>query len=111
MISDFNMTVKKSNFEKNVAAFFQDAGMAEKYLRLTKLEEKVKLIWTTPIMQVCLNFVHQIILVKCFLWRRMNAFSPVCNFSKQYFFLPSIHFWLYPKVAFSTSSPKKSLTD
>ena len=46
------MTVKDSNFAKNVAAFFQDAGVAEKYMKLTKLEDKIKLIWTTPIMQV-----------------------------------------------------------
>ena len=62
------MTIKDSNFAKNVAAFFQDSGVAEKYMKLTKLEDKIKLIWTTPIMQVqFLQLTIDVLIVKfCF---------------------------------------------
>ena len=46
------MTVKDANFEKGVADFFGDAEVAEKYMKLKSIEEKIKLIWTAPVIQV-----------------------------------------------------------
>ena len=46
------MTVADSNFEKKVNDFFGDAAKGEEYMKLTKLEEKIKMIWTAPIIQV-----------------------------------------------------------
>ena len=46
------MTVVDSNFEKKVNDFFGDAAKGAEYMKLTKLEEKVKMIWTAPIIQV-----------------------------------------------------------
>ena len=46
------MTIQDTNFEKNVINFFGDEAVAKKYLALEKIEEKIKLIWTAPIIQV-----------------------------------------------------------
>ena len=58
MISDQNltkMTIQDPGFENNVINFFGDEAVAKKYLALEKIEEKIKLIWTAPIIQVKLN--------------------------------------------------------
>ena len=49
------MTIQDPNFEKSVINFFGDEAIAKKYLGLEKIEEKIKLIWTAPIIQVRIN--------------------------------------------------------
>ena len=44
------MTV--TDFEHKVASFFGDAGIAEKYMSLKTIEDKIKMIWTAPVIQV-----------------------------------------------------------
>ena len=50
------MTV--TDFEHKVASFFGDAGIAEKYMRLKTIEDKIKMIWTAPVIQVGLK-IHK----------------------------------------------------
>ena len=46
------MTVTDNDFENKVASFFGDTGVAKKYMNLKKVEDKIKMIWTAPVIQV-----------------------------------------------------------
>lgn len=46
------MTVTDNDFENKIASFFGDAGVAKKYMSLKKVEDKIKMIWTAPVIQV-----------------------------------------------------------
>ena len=46
------MTVTDNDFENKVASFFGDEGVAKKYMSLKKVEDKIKMIWTAPVIQV-----------------------------------------------------------
>ena len=46
------MTVTDNDFENKIASFFGDKGVAKKYMSLKKVEDKIKMIWTAPVIQV-----------------------------------------------------------
>ena len=46
------MTVTDNDFENKIASFFGDEGVAKKYMSLKKVEDKIKMIWTAPVIQV-----------------------------------------------------------
>ena len=46
------MTVTDNDFENKIASFFSDEGVAKKYMSLKKVEDKIKMIWTAPVIQV-----------------------------------------------------------
>ena len=47
------MIVKDSAaYDKGIADFFGDAAQAEQFSKLTKVEDKLKLMWKAPMIQV-----------------------------------------------------------
>ena len=48
-----NMIVKdNSAYDKGIADFFGDAALAEKFSKLVKVEDKLKMMWKAPMIQV-----------------------------------------------------------
>ena len=53
------MIVKdNSAYDKGIADFFGDAALAEQFSKLTKVEDKLKLMWKAPMIQVILRFLR-----------------------------------------------------
>ena len=53
------MIVKdNSAYDKGIADFFGDAAVAEQFSKLTKVEDKLKLMWKAPMIQVILIFLR-----------------------------------------------------
>ena len=49
------MIVKdNSAYDKGIADFFGDAALAEKFTKLVKVEDKLKMMWKAPMIQVIL---------------------------------------------------------
>ena len=47
------MIVKdNSAYDKGIADFFGDAALAEKFSKLVKVEDKLKMMWKAPMIQV-----------------------------------------------------------
>ena len=50
------MIVKdNSAYDKGIADFFGDAALAEKFSKLVKVEDKLKMMWKAPMIQVILR--------------------------------------------------------
>ena len=51
------MIVKdNSAYDKGIANFFGDAASAETFSKLVKVEDKLKMMWKAPMIQVILKF-------------------------------------------------------
>ena len=51
------MIVKDSSaYDKGIADFFGDAALAEQFTKLVKVEDKLKMMWKAPVIQVILRF-------------------------------------------------------
>ena len=52
-----NMIVKdNSAYDKGIANFFGDAALAEQFSKLSKVEDKLKMMWKAPMIQVIPKF-------------------------------------------------------
>ena len=51
-----NMIVKdNSAYDKGIADFFGDPARAEEFSKLVKVEDKLKMMWKAPVIQVILR--------------------------------------------------------
>ena len=54
-----NMIVKdNSAYDKGIANFFGDAALAETFSKLVKVEDKLRMMWKAPMIQVILIFLR-----------------------------------------------------
>ena len=47
------VTDNLSPYERGVAEFFGDPALAERFGKLSKVEEKLEMMWRGPMIQVC----------------------------------------------------------
>ena len=53
------MIVKdNSAYDKGIANFFGDAALAETFSKLVKVEDKLRMMWKAPMIQVILIFLR-----------------------------------------------------